>query len=62
MNKPTRDELKNMKLKDYLEWAEHFCNACAACGQIGNRVEQSIEGKGFYYCVDAKSCGGVDAD
>lgn len=50
MPKPTPEQLKKMSLEEYRAYAVEYCNACASCGQVGEKVVESIEGKGFYYC------------
>lgn len=54
--KPTREEIAKMSLTDYNLYASAYCYPCASCGQIGERVAESIEGKGYHYCEDTAAC------
>ena len=49
-------EMCEETLSEYKARMERFGNYCAVCGRVGQEVVQSIEGKGYYYCKDSKSC------
>lgn len=54
--KPTKAEIEKMNGIEYKQTMERFGNYCSLCGKVGQPVVQSLEGKGFYYCEDTKTC------
>lgn len=51
-----KQDLNKLSPTQYKHYMSNFGNYCELCKRVGQKVSESLEGHGYFYCDESEDC------